>query len=351
MIQEGQTLNQCQRCGEQCEPQYEFCPMCYYAQLDHEGIVVGAVMRYFRDPKFTNFTTQREREIRFGSNGNIVGRADVTLLNSEENPIAIAECKRIGYDGNDGIDQLKSYINPTVAKLGLFADSTDPYEWTFLKKNDARHRFDPITRSQFERELGVESTPEMPSTQTQLELIQGNVIESEVDAIVNAANAELTKGSGLDAAIRDAGGEEINRACEEIIQNEGVCPPGKVVITTGGNLHAEYVIHAVGPIWQDGNSGEPEQLANCYKNSLQLAVNNGIQSIAFPAISTGNYRYPIEKAADVALTTVKAFVEQAQQNHKMVPKRIQFVLFDEEAYKCYVNAFSELGLGLFFLVG
>ena len=190
----------------------------------------------------------------------------------------------------------------------------------------------------------------MPSTQTQLELIQGNVIESEVDAIVNAANAELTKGSGLDAAIRDAGGEEINRACEEIIQNEGVCPPGKVVITTGGNLHAGYVIHAVGPIWQDGNSGEPEQLANCYKNSLQLAVNNGIQSIAFPAISTGNYRYPIEKAADVALTTVKAFVEQAHQNSEMVPERIQFVLFDEEAYKCYVNAFSELGLGLFSLV-
>ena len=112
-----------------------------------------------------------------------------------------------------------------------------------------------------------------------------------------------------------------------------------------------YVIHAVGPIYDDGEQREAETLARCYKNSLRLAVERGIRSIAFPAISTGNFRYPIEPATRVALTAVKAFVEQAQQNHEMVPERIQFVLFDEEAYTCYVNAFSELGLGLFSLVG
>ena len=138
---------------------------------------------------------------------------------------------------------------------------------------------------------------------------------------------------------------------KKLLKMKGFCPPGDAVITTGGNLHANYVVHAVGPIWQGGNSNESEQLANCYRNSLQLAVKNGIQSIAFPAISTGNYRYPIEKAARVALTTVKEFVEQAHENNKMVPERIQFVLLDEEAYNCYVKEFSSLGLGLFSLIG
>ena len=341
------TPNGCQKCGWRCEHPYQLCSICYYAQVEHEGIVVGTVMRYFE--RFANFSTQREYEIRFGVN--IIGRADIALLNSEGNPVAIAECKRIGYDGSDGVVQLEGYINPTVARLGLFADNTDPYEWTFLKKNDERQRFDPITRSQFERELGVETTPEIPHTKTQIELVQGNIIESEVDAIVNAADSNLTRGIGVDGAIRDTGGEEIERECQEIFDREGVCPPGKAVITTGGNLPARYVIHAVVPIWQGGNSSEPKQLANCYKNSLKLAAEKRIQSIAFPAISTGNFRYPIEKAAHVALTTVKKFVEQAQQNEERVPNRIQFVLFDEEAYACYVNAFSTLGLGLFSLIG
>jgi O-acetyl-ADP-ribose deacetylase (regulator of RNase III) len=341
------TPNECQKCGLRCEGSYQLCSICHYAQIEHEGVVVGAVMRYLE--RFSNFSTQREYEVRFGVN--IIGRADVALLNSEGNPVAIAECKKIGYDGSDGIVQLEGYINPTVARLGLFADNTDPYEWTFLKKNDERQRFDPITRPQFERELGVEPTPEIPSTKTQLELVQGNIIESEVDAIVNAADPNLTRGIGLDGAIRDAGGEEIERECQEIFDREGVCPPGKAVITTGGNLPARYVIHAVGPIWQGGNRSEPESLADCYRSSLQLAAEKGIQSIAFPAISTGNFGFPIERAAHVALTTVKEFVEQAHQNNEMVPERIQFVLFDEEAYACYVNAFSTLGLGLFSLIG
>ena len=151
-------------------------------------------------------------------------------------------------------------------------------------------------------------------------------------------------------AIRDAGGEEIDRKCQEIIESKGVCPPGSAVITTGGNL-SRYVIHAIGPIYQGGNRSEPELLSDCYKNSLELAVEKEIRSIAFSAISTGNYRYPIEEATPIALNTVKGFVEQAHQNNEMVPERIQFVLFTEEAYNCYVKEFLKLGFGLSCLIG
>ena len=349
LIPRKQTLNKCQECGQHCEQRFTLCPICYYAQVHHEGIVVGAVMRYFDLPRFANFSTKREYRIKWGAHKE--GRADIALLNSEGNPVAIAECKRTGYDGNDGIVQLEGYINPTVANLGLFADNTDPYEWTFLRRNDERNRYDKITRAQFERELGVEPAPEIPPIKTQLEIVRGNIIEAEVDAIVNAADSNLTRRSGVDGAIRDAGGEQIDRECREIFDREGVCPPGKAVITTGGDLCAEYVIHAVGPIWQGGNRSERESLVDCYTNSLQLAVDNGIRSIAFTAISTGNFGYPIEKATPIALNAVKDFVEQAQQNNQMVPERIQFVLFDEEAYACYVNVFSNLGFGLFCLIG
>ena len=343
------STNECRNCRQRFSNlQDQLCHICYDANLTSEGIVVGAVMRYFES--FANFSTQREYKIRFGAGGNIIGRADVALLNNDENPVAIAECKRIGYDGNDGIVQLKGYIAPTVANLGLFADNTDPYGWTFLKRNAQRNRYDQITRAQFERELGVERILEIPPTQTRLELIRGNIVKVEVDAIVNAADANLTRGTGVDGAIRDAGGEEIEHECQEIFDREGVCPPGKAVITTGGNL-AKYVIHAVGPIYDDGEQHEAETLARCYKNSLRLAVENGVRSIAFPAISTGNFRFPIEQAAPVALNAVKEFVEQGHQNNEMVPERIQFVLFDEEAYTCYVNAFSRLGFGLFSVIG
>ncbi len=348
----GQTTpNECRECHQRFNNLKEqLCATCYDVRRTSEGIVVGAVMRYFNAPRFSNFTSRREYPILLI--GTIEGRADVVLhRDSEKRLSAIAECKRIGYDGNDGIDQLKSYLIASETKLGLFADNTNPYEWIFLKKNDERKGFDEISHFQFERELGVDPVSEKPPVQTRLELIRGNIIETKVDAIVNAANAELTRGSGVDAAIRDAGGEEIDRECERILEDEGFCPPGKSVITTGGNLYARHVIHTVGPIWQGGNRSEPVLLADCYKNSLQLAVENGIESIAFPSISTGNYGYPIEEAARVALTAVREFVEQVQQNNGIVPERIQFALFDEEAYACYVNAFSRLGLGLFSLVG
>ena len=246
---------------------------------------------------------------------------------------------------------MESYINPTVAKLGLFADNTDPYEWTFLKRNDERIRYDTINRTQFERELGLEQTPEIPPDKTHLELIHGNIIEAEVDAIVTTASSTLTKVPGIDDEIWDTCGKEIEQACREIIkQRNGFLPQGDAVITTGGNLE-KHIIHAVGPIWQRGDRGEPELLADCYINSLQLAVENGIRSIAFPAISTGNFGFPIEKATPIALKAVKEFVEHAHQNDEMVPERIQFILCDEEAYNCYVKEFANLGFGLSCLIG
>ncbi len=169
---------------------------------------------------------------------------------------------------------------------------------------------------------------------TALEMIQGDITKAEVDAIVNAANSELIGGGGVDGAIRRAGGTEIERACAEIRKREGGCPTGKAVITPGGNLHAKYVIHTVGPVWEGGNSGEAELLASCYQESLRLTVDNGIQSLAFPSISTGIYGYPTEKAAVVALTAVKAFMFQ----DNTVPTTIQFVLFDEATHTCYLDA-------------
>ena len=170
--------------------------------------------------------------------------------------------------------------------------------------------------------------------QTDLELIQGDITKAEVDAIVNAANSQLIGGGGVDGAIRRAGGDEIEQACAEIRKREGGCPTGKAVITTGGNLPAKYVIHTAGPVWEGSNSGEAELLASCYQSSLQLAVQNGIQRIAFPSISTGIYGYPTEKAAVVALTAVKEFVEQ----NNATLTTIQFILFDEATHTCYLDA-------------
>jgi len=175
--------------------------------------------------------------------------------------------------------------------------------------------------------------------QTDLELIQGDITKAQVDAIVNAANNALVGGGGVDGAIRRAGGDAIEQACAEIRSREGGCPTGKAVITTGGELHAKYVIHTVGPVWQDGKSGEPELLASCYQESLRLAVENDVQSIAFPSISTGIFGYPTEKAAHVALTAVRDFVEE----NNTAPVSIQFVLFDDATYTCYANALFSYG--------
>lgn len=186
---------------------------------------------------------------------------------------------------------------------------------------------------------------------TRLELIHSNIMEAEVDAIVNPTDLVLSGGGGLDRVIRQAAGEEVNRACEEIRDFYGGCQTGEAVITPAGNLSAKYIIHTVGPIWVGGGIGEQKLLESCHRECLQLAVENGIQSIAFPTISTGAFRYPLEKATPVALTSVAEFVGQAQQRGDSVTRLIQFSLFEKKAYFCYVKALSDIGFRLFCFLG
>ena len=144
-----------------------------------------------------------------------------------------------------------------------------------------------------------------------IKVIQGDITELAVDAIVNAANRVMLGGGGVDGAIHDAAGEELFKACLKVPEvKPGVrCPTGEARITPGFRLPAKYVIHTVGPVYYGGAKGEPEKLAACYRNSLQLAVDNGVKSIAFPCISTGVYCYPIEEAAKIAIKGVKAFLD------------------------------------------
>ncbi len=187
--------------------------------------------------------------------------------------------------------------------------------------------------------------------QIRLELIHGDIMDAEVEAIVNPTDLVLSGGGGLDRIIRQAAGSEVDRACEEIRDLYGGCQTGEAVITSAGNLFAKYIIHTVGPVWTGGNIGEPKLLESCHRECLQLAVKNGIQSIAFPAISTGTFRYPLEKAAPIALTAVKGFVEEAKTNRNNVPKHLQFFLFDRATYICYVRALANFDLSLSCFIG
>ena len=172
---------------------------------------------------------------------------------------------------------------------------------------------------------------------TSLTLIQGDITKEQVDAIVNAANEQLMGGGGVDGAIHRAGGPAIMAECNEIRAEQGGCPTGSAVITTGGNLPAKHVIHTVGPIWRGGNAGEPNLLASCYRESLNLTLEHGIKTIAFPSISTGIYGYPIDRAAGPALNAVKEFLE----GHDGI-EEVRFVLFDDATYAGYENALSEV---------
>jgi len=173
----------------------------------------------------------------------------------------------------------------------------------------------------------------MTVNKTKLSLITGDITKQETDAIVNAANNSLLGGGGVDGAIHRAGGRQILEECIKIREKQGGCETGEAVITTGGNLPAKFVIHTVGPIWRGGNSGEPDLLANCYKNSLRIAVENNIKTISFPSISTGVYGYPVEKAAPVALNTVKEFLQYDDSLDEVV-----FVLYDRQTYQGYEEA-------------
>ena len=167
---------------------------------------------------------------------------------------------------------------------------------------------------------------------TRLNLIQGDITLQETGAIVNAANTGLLGGGGVDGAIHRAGGPEIREECKKIRAKQGKCPTGEAVITTGGNMATGHVIHTPGPVWNGGNRNEEQLLRNSYYNCLNLAKENGIKSISFPSISTGVYRFPIDKAAKIALTTVKEFI----QEHNL--EEVRFVLFSERDLKVYEEA-------------
>lgn len=160
-----------------------------------------------------------------------------------------------------------------------------------------------------------------------LELVQGDITTQKVDAIVNAANRGLAGGGGVDGAIHRAGGATIMEECRKI----GGCPTGEARITRGGKLHAEWVIHAVGPIYHNGISGEGGLLSNAYRNSLKLAVEYSIATIAFPSLSTGAYRFPVRDAAKIALQTVITFLTTETHEFEIV----RFVLFDEKTFRIY----------------
>ncbi len=159
-----------------------------------------------------------------------------------------------------------------------------------------------------------------------IEILRGDITKLHVDAIVNAANASLSGGGGVDGAIHRAGGPDIMDACRKI----GGCPTGDAVITTAGKLPAKFVIHTVGPIWSGGAHRERELLAKAYKSSLDLAIKNEVKSIAFPNISTGVYGFPKDIAAAIAIKTIKTFLRNTTS-----AIHVYFVCFDDENYGLY----------------
>jgi len=159
-----------------------------------------------------------------------------------------------------------------------------------------------------------------------IELARGDITKQEVDAIVNAANTTLLGGGGVDGAIHRAAGPELVAECRTL----GGCRPGEAKITRGYRLPARFVIHTVGPVWRGGKHGEPETLANCYRNSLKLAMENKIGTIAFPAISCGAYGYPIEEAAHIAFKTTREFLAVSDEIQKVI-----FVVWGEDIYDAY----------------
>lgn len=163
-----------------------------------------------------------------------------------------------------------------------------------------------------------------------IQVIKGDITKIKVDAIVNAANTSLLGGGGVDGAIHRAGGKVILEECQKIRNKQKGCKVGEAVITKAGNLPAKFVIHTVGPVWNDGNSNEELLLSSSYLNCLNLALQNNVQSISFPNISTGIYKFPKDKAALIAFETVNRFFSTTCKIEKVI-----FICFDEENYKIY----------------
>ncbi len=166
-----------------------------------------------------------------------------------------------------------------------------------------------------------------------LEIIIGDITKQEVDAIVNAANNTLLGGGGVDGAIHRAAGPELLEECRRL----NGCPTGEAKITKGYRLPAKWVIHTVGPIWQGGDAGEDELLARCYRSCFSYVEPYGIQSISFPSISTGAYRFPVERASRIALREIGAFL---RQNHTL--EKVVVVCFDQRVYDTYQQSLQEL---------
>ncbi|RUT69778.1 O-acetyl-ADP-ribose deacetylase [Flavobacterium cupreum] len=164
-----------------------------------------------------------------------------------------------------------------------------------------------------------------------LQLVKADITEICVDAIVNAANTSLLGGGGVDGAIHRKGGKAILDDCIAIRNKQGGCKVGQAVITTAGNLPAKYVIHTVGPVWNGDKEEKNNLLKACYQNSLELAVQNNIKTIAFPGISTGIYRFPKDRAAEIAIKSVRDFYKISEID------KVIFVCFDEESYEIYTG--------------
>jgi len=166
-----------------------------------------------------------------------------------------------------------------------------------------------------------------------VQIYQGDITKLEVDAIVNAANISLLGGGGVDGAIHRAAGQELLEECRTL----NGCKTGEAKITKGYKLPAKFVIHTVGPVWHGGQNREDELLANCYRNSLELAEISGIRTIAFPAISTGVYHFPIERATRIAFLEIKKFL-----SIKSSVEKITFVCFNDSVYKTYLKVMNEV---------
>jgi O-acetyl-ADP-ribose deacetylase (regulator of RNase III) len=164
-----------------------------------------------------------------------------------------------------------------------------------------------------------------------IKCIQSDITTVPVDAIVNAANSSLLGGSGVDGAIHRKGGAAILEACQKIRASQGTCKIGEAVITTAGNLPAQYVIHTVGPVWNKGGVEKERLLQSCYKNSMGLAIENNVKTIAFPCISTGIYKFPKQLAATIALETIESYSNQ------QIIEEVIFVCFENEDFMIYEN--------------
>ena len=171
--------------------------------------------------------------------------------------------------------------------------------------------------------------PDARSPKHRIEIVKGDITRQDVDAIVNAANNSLLGGGGVDGAIHRAAGPELLEECRSI---HG-CPTGEAKITRGYNLRARWVIHTVGPIWRGGDNSEDQLLAQCYRNSLRLASEHKLATIAFPSISTGAYGFPVDRAAEIALDEIKAFLEQNPQ-----PAKVIIVCFDQKTFDAYLKS-------------